>query len=53
MIEFYPKEYEPMHGKVYLDTPELQTDGTVIVPEVPGLGCAPNETALAPYRIRI
>ena len=53
MIEFYPKEYEPMHGKVYLDTPELQSDGTVIVPEVPGLGCTPNQAALAPYRIRI
>ena len=53
MIEFYPKEYEPMHGKVYLDTPELQSDGTVILSEVPGLGCTPNETTLAPYRVRI
>ncbi len=53
MIEFYPKEYEPMHGKVYLDTPELQSDGTVILSEMPGLGCTPNETALAPYRVRI
>jgi L-alanine-DL-glutamate epimerase-like enolase superfamily enzyme len=53
MIEFYPKEYEPMHGKVYLETPELQSDGTVIVSEAPGLGCTPNETSLAPFRVRI
>jgi L-alanine-DL-glutamate epimerase-like enolase superfamily enzyme len=51
MLEYYPKEYEPMHGKVYRITPELQPDGTVIVPETPGLGCEPNEEALAPFRI--
>jgi L-alanine-DL-glutamate epimerase-like enolase superfamily enzyme len=53
MIEFYPKEYEPMHGKVYLETPELQSDGTVIVPETPGLGLTPNEAELAPFRISV
>lgn len=50
-LEFYPKEFEPMHGKVYRETPDLQPDGTVIVPETPGLGCDPNFESLAAYRI--
>ncbi len=51
MLEFYPREFDPMHGRVYLETPELQPDGTVIVPDTPGLGCAPNEAALAEFRV--
>lgn len=51
MLEYYPKEFEPMHGRVYLDTPELQPDGTVLVSDAPGLGCEPNEEALAPFRV--
>jgi L-alanine-DL-glutamate epimerase-like enolase superfamily enzyme len=39
-----------MHGRVYLETPKLQSDGTVIVPDTPGLGCTPNEAALAEFR---
>ncbi len=51
MLEYYPAEFDPMHGKVYLETPALQADGTVVVPETPGNGCAPDEAALRPYRI--
>ena len=40
-----------MAGDVYLHAPELNSDGTVTVPEVPGIGLDPNETALAPHRI--
>jgi L-alanine-DL-glutamate epimerase-like enolase superfamily enzyme len=49
MLEYYPREFDPMHGQVYLQTPELQSDGCVLVPETPGLGCDPNEEALAPH----
>jgi len=51
MIEFYPKEFDPMWGDVYLTTPDLNEDGTVAVPSMPGNGCEPNETKLAKYRI--
>ena len=40
-----------MAGKVYLHPPVLNDDGTVTVPDVPGIGLDPNEEALAPYRI--
>jgi L-alanine-DL-glutamate epimerase-like enolase superfamily enzyme len=51
MIEFYPKEFDPMFGNVYLDTPDLSKDGTVTVPSAPGNGCEPNEKQLAKYRV--
>jgi L-alanine-DL-glutamate epimerase-like enolase superfamily enzyme len=50
ILEFYPKELNPMFGQTYRVTPDLNDDGTVTVPEVPGLGCEPNEEALAQYR---
>lgn len=49
-LEYYPQEFDPMHGKVYLHTPMLQSDGCVTVPDVPGIGCEPNEEALTPYK---
>lgn len=49
-IEYYPKEFDPMHGQVYLHTPMLEADGCVSVPEVPGIGCEPNVQALAAHR---
>jgi L-alanine-DL-glutamate epimerase-like enolase superfamily enzyme len=51
MIEFYPKEFDPMWGNVYVNTPDIDADGTVTVPEVPGNACDPNEKELAKYRI--
>lgn len=51
LLEFYPKKVNAMAGDVYLHAPELNADGTVTVPEVPGIGLDPNEEALAPHRI--
>lgn len=51
MIEYYPKEFDPMWGRVYLHTPELNRDGTVSVPTAPGNGCDPNEAELNRYRV--
>jgi L-alanine-DL-glutamate epimerase-like enolase superfamily enzyme len=51
MLEYYPREFDPMHGRVYLQTPELQSDGCVLVPETPGLGCDPDEATLAPHLV--
>lgn len=51
MLEFYPREHNPMYSTVYRHAPELNADGTVTVPEVPGLGCDPNEEALARYQV--
>jgi L-alanine-DL-glutamate epimerase-like enolase superfamily enzyme len=50
MIEYYPREFDPMHGRVYLHTPMLRSDGCVEVPSVPGIGADPNEAELAPLR---
>jgi L-alanine-DL-glutamate epimerase-like enolase superfamily enzyme len=52
MIEYYPKEFDPMWGRVYLNTPELNSDGTVSVPTAPGNGCEVNEAELDRYRVR-
>lgn len=51
MLEFYPRGHNPMYSMVYRHAPELNADGTVTVPEVPGLGCDPNEEALARYQV--
>jgi L-alanine-DL-glutamate epimerase-like enolase superfamily enzyme len=51
MLEFYPARFDPMFGKIYRDSPVLNADGTVSVLDVVGLGCEPNEEALAPYRV--
>src|ERR1700754_4685025 len=51
LLEFYPKEVNAMAGRVYQHTPELNPDGTVTVPEVPGAALDPDEDALEPPRI--
>jgi L-alanine-DL-glutamate epimerase-like enolase superfamily enzyme len=48
-LEYYPKEFDPMHGVVYRETPDIAADGTVTVPESPGLACEVNEAAMRPY----
>lgn len=51
MLEFYPKEFDPMWGRVYLDTPSLNSDGTVTVPNKSGNGLQPDEKQLERYRV--
>jgi L-alanine-DL-glutamate epimerase-like enolase superfamily enzyme len=50
-LEYYPREFDPMHGKVYLETPELNADGTVTVPETPGMGCDIDEKHMEQYLV--
>jgi L-alanine-DL-glutamate epimerase-like enolase superfamily enzyme len=50
-LEYYPDVFDPLHGKVYMETPMLQADGTVEVLDTPGMGLAINEKALSKYRI--
>lgn len=51
ILEFYPKELNPMFGKIYKVTPNLNEDGTVTVPDIPGLGCDPQEDSIAKFRV--
>jgi len=34
-----------------LHTPDINADGTLTVPSVPGNGCEPNEKQLEKYRV--
>jgi D-arabinonate dehydratase len=51
ILEFYPRSFDPMWGKIYHDTLQLNDDGTVSPPDVPGIGLIPNYQFLEPYRI--
>ncbi|HVZ14579.1 MAG TPA: mandelate racemase/muconate lactonizing enzyme family protein [Bauldia sp.] len=51
MMEFYPKEFDPMWGRVFTATPEINADGTVSVLETPGGGCELNTAELEKYRV--
>jgi L-alanine-DL-glutamate epimerase-like enolase superfamily enzyme len=51
ILEFYPRRFDPMWGKVHAHTIGINDDGTVSPPDVPGIGLEPNEQALEPYRI--
>jgi len=51
LLEFYPPQVNAMAVDIYLHAPSVNADGTVTVPEVPGVGLDPNDKALAPYRI--
>ena len=51
MLEFGAKELNPMAGQVYKYTPDLNEDGTVTIPDVPGMGSDPNEASLEKYRV--
>jgi len=50
ILEYYPKKFDPMWGQIYQHTLNLNDDGTVSPPDVPGIGVDPNYEALAPYR---
>ncbi|HWJ75191.1 MAG TPA: mandelate racemase/muconate lactonizing enzyme family protein [Kaistia sp.] len=52
-LEYYPVEFDPMHGQVYLETPKIEADGSVTLLETPGLGLAPNEEAIGRYRVNL
>ena len=51
ILEFYPQQFDPMWGKMYRQTLQLDKDGMVRPPDGPGLGVEPNYEALAPYRV--
>ena len=51
ILEFYRDTVDPMWGRIERNTLKLNSDGTVTVPELPGIGVDPNEEELAPYRI--
>jgi D-arabinonate dehydratase len=51
ILEFYPRQFDPMWGQIYRDTLQLNEDGTVSPPDAPGIGVEPNYQALAPYRV--
>lgn len=51
ILEFYKETFDPMWGRVYHDTLELNDDGTVSPPTAPGLGINPDYEALAEYRV--
>jgi len=51
ILEYYPVRFEPMWGNIYHETLQLNDDGTVSPPSVPGMGIDPNYEALEPYRV--
>ena len=51
ILEFYRDSVDPMWGKMYHQTLQLNDDGTVSPPAVPGIGVEPNYEVLEPYRI--
>lgn len=46
MLEFYPKQVASSAQDVFLYAATINSDGTVTVPDVPGIGCDPNEQVL-------
>jgi D-arabinonate dehydratase len=51
ILEYYPQQFDPMWGRIYKHTLQLNDDGTVSPPDAPGLGVVPDREALAPYRV--
>lgn len=50
ILEYYPEQFDPMLNSSYTRKLELNPDGTVTPPQVPGIGFEPNYEALEPYR---
>ncbi len=50
ILEYYRDSVDPMHGKIYTETPLLR-DGNVYAPERPGFGLDINRKALTKYRV--
>lgn len=51
ILEFYPERIHPLASTMYHHTLELNHDGTVSPPDVPGIGVDPNYEVLEQYRI--
>ena len=51
ILEFYPKRFDPMWGRLYAHTITLNGDGTVSPPDLPGIGIEPNFGAIEQYRV--
>src|SRR5215472_9949671 len=51
ILEFYRDSVDPMWGKIYRHTLQVNSDGTVSPPEVPGHGAEPNYAALEEHRV--
>ncbi|MCG8548091.1 MAG: mandelate racemase/muconate lactonizing enzyme family protein [Alphaproteobacteria bacterium] len=51
ILEFYPKRFDPMWGRLYAHTITLNGDGTVSPPDLPGIGLEPNVEAIEQYRV--
>ena len=50
ILEYYRDSVDPMHGKIYTETPMIR-DGQVYAPERPGFGLEINRKALTKYRV--
>jgi D-arabinonate dehydratase len=51
ILEFYPTRFERMREKIYRHPLQLNDDGTVSPPDLPGLGVELDYSALEPYRV--
>lgn len=51
ILEFYPSQFEPLTGRVFHHTLQLDEDGMLSPPDVPGIGVEPDYEALAPFRV--
>jgi L-alanine-DL-glutamate epimerase-like enolase superfamily enzyme len=51
ILEYYPKEFDPLAGRRFTTAMPLQPDGTVIPPDLPGLGAEPDYATLKEYRV--
>jgi L-alanine-DL-glutamate epimerase-like enolase superfamily enzyme len=51
ILEFYPSRFDPMRERIYRHPLQLNDDGTVSPPNVPGIGVELNYKALEPYRV--
>jgi L-alanine-DL-glutamate epimerase-like enolase superfamily enzyme len=51
ILEFYPTRFERMREKIYRHPLQLNDDGTVSPPDLPGIGVELDYSALEPYRV--
>jgi L-alanine-DL-glutamate epimerase-like enolase superfamily enzyme len=51
ILEFYRGNFDPMWGRIYEETLQLNPDGTVSPPSGPGIGVRLNHDALKEYRV--
>jgi D-arabinonate dehydratase len=51
ILEYYPDTFNPLWGKTFHTTLQINPDGTVSPPNVPGIGIDPNYEVLEQYRV--